>query len=560
MQELDDNALLREYVGRDSEEAFATLVTRHINKVYSVAWRHTGNLHQAEEITQAVFVMLARKSAHLGKRVILEGWLYQTARLTSLTFIRSEIRRAHREQEAYVQIVSNQNDSEAWTQIAPLLDAALAGLNETDRHAVVLRFFYGKSMKEIGVACGGSEGATRIRLHRAVEKLRNFFVKCGITSTPEIIVRAISTHSVQTAPATLANTVTAAALAQGATGGGSTLTLVKGALKVMAWTKAKTAIVVGAAIILAGGTTTYLVKGIGPHRNLASLIAKHPLLTSKQVESYLKEHGRSAANLLAGFRTSDDAGFLKEAMQKFPNEPEVDFEAACDSKLSPQEQRQLLDVFKKSAPDNALPNYLSALNYFNSGQQERAMQEITVASAKPLEDYSLIRVQNDVEPYRSAGYSTVESKMLSVYLVSPPQVAALKQLGQRVIAVAKTYRESGNGAVAEDAFRMAAELGEQYASPSPGEPLVSQLVGIKIDQTALEAMDPNKPFGSSGHTVQEQLAQLGQQETDFRKLSKQCLPLIAQMSDQDWMKVLDHYMASGEASAMQWLISQHGNR
>ena len=154
MQELDDNALLREYVERDSEEAFATLVARHVNKVYSVALRHTRNPHQAEEITQAVFVILARKAGSLGQRVILSGWLYQTARLTAVTFIRSEIRRARREQEAYMQTTLNENESDVWTQIAPLLDAAMAGLNETDRHAVVLRFFDGKSMSEVGAALG----------------------------------------------------------------------------------------------------------------------------------------------------------------------------------------------------------------------------------------------------------------------------------------------------------------------------------------------------------------------------------------------------------------------
>ena len=183
MHELDDIALLHEYVGRDSEEAFATLVTRHIDKVYSVALRHTGNPHQAEEITQAVFVILARKSRHLGKRVILEGWLYETARLTAMTFIRSEIRRTRREQESYMQTSLNENDSETWTQIAPLLDAAMAGLNETDRHAVVLRFFYGKSLREIGAVLGANEDTARMRINRAIEKLQKFFLKRGIAST-----------------------------------------------------------------------------------------------------------------------------------------------------------------------------------------------------------------------------------------------------------------------------------------------------------------------------------------------------------------------------------------
>jgi RNA polymerase sigma factor (sigma-70 family) len=262
MQELDDIALLREYVDHDSAEAFATLVTRHVNKVYSVALRHTRNPHQAEEITQAVFVILAKKSRHLGRGVVLSGWLYQTARLAALTFIRSEIRRARREQEAQMQTLLNETESEVWTQIGPLLDAAMAGLNEKDRYAVVLRFFDGKSMREVGAALGGSEDAAKTRVNRAVEKLRQFFVKRGIASTTESIAGAIAVNSVQAAPAALAHTAMVLAFAKGATASGSTLTLIKGALKVMAWTKAKTAIITGAAIVLATGTTPLLVEAV----------------------------------------------------------------------------------------------------------------------------------------------------------------------------------------------------------------------------------------------------------------------------------------------------------
>src|ERR1035441_7502098 len=155
MQEMDDSGLLREYVRRGSEEAFAALVGRHINKVYSVALRQVGNPHRAEEVTQAVFVVLARKSRALLKHTSLSGWLFQTARLTSLTLLKSEIRRVHREEEAHMQTIVNQTESEAWRQIAPLLDNAIAGLGAQDREAIVLRFFDGKSMKEIGVALEG---------------------------------------------------------------------------------------------------------------------------------------------------------------------------------------------------------------------------------------------------------------------------------------------------------------------------------------------------------------------------------------------------------------------
>src|SRR5213075_1484255 len=121
MLELDDSALLKEYVEHGSEEAFATLVARHVNKVYSIALRHTRNAHQAEEVTQAVFVILARKSRQLGKQVILSGWLCRTARLTAVTFVRSEIRRPRREQDAKMPNSLNETESEVWPQTAPLL-------------------------------------------------------------------------------------------------------------------------------------------------------------------------------------------------------------------------------------------------------------------------------------------------------------------------------------------------------------------------------------------------------------------------------------------------------
>ncbi len=283
MQELDDSALLREYVERDSEEAFAALVTRHVNKVYSVALRLTGNPHSAEEITQAVFVILARKSRQLGKRVILSGWLYQTARLTAVTFIRGGIRRARREQEACMQTALNENESEAWMQIAPLLDAAMAGLNETDRHAVVMRFFDGKSIREVAAALGANEEAAKKRVSRALEKLRAFFAKRGVSSTTAIIAEAISANSVQAAPVALAKSVTAVAMAKGATAGGSTLTLIQGALKIMAWTKAKTAVVAGAILILATGTTTVVIKHYSHHS------FGEPPLTPANMASFQKE-------------------------------------------------------------------------------------------------------------------------------------------------------------------------------------------------------------------------------------------------------------------------------
>ena len=258
--------LLRQYADRNSEDAFAALVERHVNLVYSAILRKTGNAHAAEEITQAVFIILAKKAHRLRPGTILSGWLYQAARLTTASFLRSEIRRARREQEAYMQSLANETEPELWSQMAPLLEDAMGRLGGKDQDAIVLRFFEGKSFQEIGTAFGASENAAKKRVARALEKLHRYFSKRGVSSTTAIVAGVISANAVQAAPVALAKSITAVALAKGAAASGSTLTLIKGALKIMAWAKAKTAVVSGVVVLLAAGTTTITVKEIQEHR------------------------------------------------------------------------------------------------------------------------------------------------------------------------------------------------------------------------------------------------------------------------------------------------------
>jgi RNA polymerase sigma factor (sigma-70 family) len=260
MDDATDMDLLRQYVGRNSDTAFAALVSRHVNLVYSAALRKTGNPDAAEEITQAVFVILAQKAGRIPGKTVLPGWLYQTARLTAAGFLKSDARRARREQEAYMQTELRTTAlDETWKELAPLLEDAMGQLGETERAAVVLRFFGDKSFAEMAAAFGVSENAAKKRVSHALEKLHRYFFKHGVSSTTAILAGAISANSIHAAPAALAKSVTAAAVAKGAAAGGSTLTLIKGALKIMALTKAKTAIVVGVAAILAVGTSTVVI-------------------------------------------------------------------------------------------------------------------------------------------------------------------------------------------------------------------------------------------------------------------------------------------------------------
>jgi RNA polymerase sigma factor (sigma-70 family) len=142
MTERTDHELLAEFARSGSDAAFAALVARHVNLVYSAALRATRQPDHAQEITQAVFIILARKAGKLSPRVVLSSWLYQTARLTAANFLKAEIRRQHREQEAYMQSTLNdESQAAAWEQLAPHLEAAMGGLGETDRNTLVLRFF-----------------------------------------------------------------------------------------------------------------------------------------------------------------------------------------------------------------------------------------------------------------------------------------------------------------------------------------------------------------------------------------------------------------------------------
>jgi uncharacterized protein (TIGR03435 family) len=258
---IHDMELLREYSDRRSDDAFATLVERHIGLVYSSALRQVRDPHLAEEITQAVFIILAQKAGSISPKTILPGWLYRTTRFTAANLLRTEFNRHRREQEAQMESPVNTSASDAaWQEMAPLLDEAMNRLGPSDREALLLRYFGGKSLREVGAALGANEDAARKRVSRGLEKLRHFFVKKGVSSTTAIIANSITSHSVLPVPPAVIKTTTTVALAHGAAASPSIITLTRGALKIMAWSKAKAAIVIGAGILLAGGTTTAILE------------------------------------------------------------------------------------------------------------------------------------------------------------------------------------------------------------------------------------------------------------------------------------------------------------
>ncbi len=210
MNASSDPQLLRDYAERRSEAAFAELVRRHIDLVHSAAFRMVNDSHLAKDVSQGVFVALAKDAGKLAGHPVLSGWLHRTARNLAAKVVRTDVRRRVREKEAVAMNDSSETDT-SWEEIAPHLDAALADLSEPDRDAVLLRYFEKKPANEMSEILGISAEAAQKRVTRAVEKLRENFAKRGITAGVAGIVGTISTHAVQAAPVGLAMQISSTA-------------------------------------------------------------------------------------------------------------------------------------------------------------------------------------------------------------------------------------------------------------------------------------------------------------------------------------------------------------
>ncbi|MGA2871162.1 MAG: sigma-70 family RNA polymerase sigma factor [Verrucomicrobiota bacterium] len=245
-----DSELLHRFARTNSEDAFAELVKRHVNLVYSAALRQVnGDEHSAKDVAQTVFTDLARKAGSLARRENLAGWLYTSAHFAAAKIARTEIRRRDRE-EKFMREPTHETAPDAdWEKIRPTLDDAMHELKESDRAAILLRYFEDRPFAELGAKLGLNENAARMRVERALEKLRAVFAKRGIT-TVATLAAVISANAVQTAPANLAAALATTSVAAAGTG---TFTL----LKIMTATKLKLAI---SALLVASAATAIVTQ------------------------------------------------------------------------------------------------------------------------------------------------------------------------------------------------------------------------------------------------------------------------------------------------------------
>jgi RNA polymerase sigma factor (sigma-70 family) len=295
---MNDFELVRCYADDRSEAAFAELVKRYIDFAYSAAFRQVGgDAHLAEDVTQSVFVDLARKAGSFTERTVLSGWLYTSTRYAAAKAVRGEQRRRAREQESFL-MQESFNDPAAessWETVRPVLDNAMHELSERDRNAVLLRYFENRPLAEVGARLGLSEDAARMRLRRALEKLRDVLSRRGVISTSTALAALLAQQTVSAAPAGLAANILGTALAGGAVGSGPALTL----LNLM---NAKLKIGIVTAVVVAGVATPLAIQ----ERARRDLRAENAALR-QQIDALapLASESERLSNLLA--RTTADA-------------------------------------------------------------------------------------------------------------------------------------------------------------------------------------------------------------------------------------------------------------
>jgi RNA polymerase sigma factor (sigma-70 family) len=243
-----DAELLLRYARDRAEDAFAELVRRHIDFVFQTALHQVGgDAHHTSDVAQYVFAEVARRAASLAQHRVLKGWLFTTACHAAANIVRSEQRRRRREEEAHVmQTIANETEPPAdWSEARPVINDALAALSARDREAVLLRYFEGRDYAEIGARFSLTADAARLRVDRALEKMRSVLARAGVTSGTAALANTLTAQAALSAPSSLAASVTATALASGPAAGGMATFLI-----LMNTTKIQGALI--AAVLLTG--------------------------------------------------------------------------------------------------------------------------------------------------------------------------------------------------------------------------------------------------------------------------------------------------------------------
>lgn len=300
MQPQSDAQLLRDYSELGKESAFAEIVTRHTDLVYSAALRQVYSPDLARDVTQSVFTDLARKarslSVGLNAEASLVGWLYRATRFAARDLYRNETRRTQRERLAMEQLQPESELTPDWNQLSASLDDAMSDLDDFDREAILLRYFKNHDLRSVGAALGISDDAAQKRVSRAVERLREILTKRGIAVGASGLIVVISANAVQAAPVGLALTISTAAALTGTAA--TSPTLIATAAKTIAMTTLQKTLVT-VTIALLAGAGAYEIRRAAKLREQVQILQRQQGPLTAQIRQLQREHDDATSLLVS---------------------------------------------------------------------------------------------------------------------------------------------------------------------------------------------------------------------------------------------------------------------
>ncbi len=366
VQNENEARCLIELAAEGDAEALRAVVEQHRTIVYATCLRVLRNAADAEDATQATFIVFLKKCRKLKRGTVLAGWLYRTAALVSREFVRSSARRKRREAEAGTMNGSvNQQTEEVWNDLQPELDEALMRLSQKHRDVVVLRYLQGKSTGETASLLGMSASAVSTCLARAIDQLRGRFRRRGILLSAAVLSATLAQHaSAASIPASLGSSVlTVAANGAVATAVSTNVSLmVQGALAKMAWTKLQLV-----------GLVSMIVAA------LAGLGLSAFNLTPRQIDAldFTEEQTARANDIMVAHRAEYLALEKKHTITIRDNEDLVQFEiAAFAQELDELKARfwQQFDQVCTERQKRVARRYLAIKNLFPFGEHTVAVE------------------------------------------------------------------------------------------------------------------------------------------------------------------------------------------
>jgi RNA polymerase sigma factor (sigma-70 family) len=482
IETMSDLELLDQYARENRQDAFSTLLDRHLRLVYSAALRQVRSPELAEEVAQSVFADLARNAGKLEQDTVLTAWLYQVTCRAAIDVVRRESRRQRREQIAVDLSTMNSNSTE-WTVIEPLLDEAMEALDPPDRTAILLRYFEDKSLREVGEWLGTSEDAAQKRVSRALDQMREFFSRRGRAIGVGALAAVISANAVQSAPVGLNAAILASAAISGA---GATIAGSIAITKTLAMTTVQKALI-GAALATVVGTGLYEAHRASDLQQQVQALREQSVAASKQNDPLLRQLGeanRQLAELKAQNdilrRNAADLPRLRGEVGRLRDNAGSNNDPAADAAKSWIARAALLKERLQQTPGAKIPEfqYLTEQDWLNAAKNDL----------------------NSDEDYRRA-FSGLRSAAENTFITSElkPALTQYQQANNGQFPSDLSQLQTYFDPPVDDSVLQRWEIGPSNTVPSVGvgAMVVTQIGAVDADYDTRYAVGPNG-WGSAG--------------------------------------------------------------